>query len=76
VENKVKFLRKTIHWDKTQQQVADEIGVTRQVLSSVENGGLPSLLTALKIAQYFKMDITEIFFTSDVVHSEQKQKVC
>lgn len=76
MENKVKFLRKTIHWDKTQQQVADEIGVTRQVLSSVENGGLPSLLTALKIAKYFKMDITEIFFTSDVVQSEQKQKVC
>ena len=46
----------------TQQQLASELGVSRQTIISLENGKYnPSILLAFKIARYFDMRIEEIF---------------
>ncbi len=46
----------------TQEQLAAAIGVTRQTIIAIEKGSyIPSLLLALKIAQYFKKPVESIF---------------
>ncbi|MBI2519921.1 MAG: helix-turn-helix transcriptional regulator [Bdellovibrio sp.] len=46
----------------TQQQLADEIGVTRVTVNTIENGNYnPSLELAFKIAIFFKTDIESVF---------------
>jgi putative transcriptional regulator len=60
VENNVKVLRavKGI----TQEQLADDLGVTRQTIHAVESGKYnPSLELAFKLARYFETSIEEIF---------------
>ena len=45
-----------------QEELANALEVSRQTISSLENGRYnPSLLLAFKIAQYFHMKIDEIF---------------
>lgn len=52
--------------EKTLTEVAREIGVTRQMLSAIENGTrTPSLDLANKIAQYYSSTIDEIFFDTN-----------
>jgi putative transcriptional regulator len=46
----------------TQQQLADQIGCTRQTIIMLEQGRyVPSLALALKIAQVFDKAVEEIF---------------
>ncbi|MFR1509169.1 MAG: helix-turn-helix transcriptional regulator [Acutalibacteraceae bacterium] len=46
----------------SQQELADALEVTRQTISSLENGRYnPSILLAFKIAKFFNMSIEEIF---------------
>ena len=46
----------------TQQQLASELGVSRQTIISLENGKYnPSILLAFRIARYFDLPIEEIF---------------
>lgn len=46
----------------TQEELAEAVGVTRQTIIAIEKGNYtPSVLLALKIAQYFKISIEEIF---------------
>lgn len=46
----------------SQQDLAEEIGVTRATINAIESGGYnPSLELAFRLAQYFKKEITEIF---------------
>ncbi|HAZ13432.1 MAG TPA: transcriptional regulator [Bdellovibrionales bacterium] len=46
----------------TQQQLADEIGVTRVTVHAIENGNYnPSLELAFKIALFFKTDLNRVF---------------
>ena len=46
----------------TQQQLADEVGVTRQTVIAIEKGNYtPSVLLAIKIAKFFKRSVEEIF---------------
>ena len=46
-----------------QEDFAKAMGVSRQTISSLENGRYnPSILLAYKIARYFEMTIEEVFF--------------
>ena len=46
----------------TQQGLADEMGVSRQTISSLENGRYnPSIMLAHQIARYFGLAIEEVF---------------
>ncbi len=46
----------------TQTKLADELGVSRQTISSIENGRYnPSLVLAIKISRLLQKDIEEIF---------------
>ena len=45
-----------------QDELAKAMGVSRQTISSLENGRYnPSILLAYKIARYFDMTIEEVF---------------
>ena len=45
-----------------QDDFAKSMGVSRQTISSLENGRYnPSILLAYKIAKYFQMSIEEVF---------------
>jgi len=45
-----------------QEDFAKEMGVSRQTISSLENGRYnPSIMLAYKIAKYFDMAIEEVF---------------
>lgn len=46
----------------TQEDLANEVGVTRQTITSIETGKyIASLPLAFKIAKFFDMSIEEIF---------------
>lgn len=49
-----------------QEQLAEALEVSRQTISSLENGRYnPSIVLAFKIAKYFRMSIEEIFLYSE-----------
>jgi putative transcriptional regulator len=51
------------HDNISQQALANQVGVTRLTIHSIENGKFnPSTLLALKIARFFEMDLEEVFF--------------
>ena len=59
-ENRIQELRKERR--VTQSELADAVKVTRQTIISLENGKYnASLMLAHKIAQYFEMNIEDIF---------------
>lgn len=60
VRNNVLALRK--NKKITQQDLADAVGVTRQTIIAIEKGNyVPSVLLALKIAQFFKQSFEDVF---------------
>jgi putative transcriptional regulator len=64
VQNKVKDLRTERGW--TQQELADEVGVSRQSINSIERQRYePSLALALKFARIFDCPIDDIFMLED-----------
>ena len=49
-----------------QEDFAKAMGVSRQTISSLENGRYnPSILLAYKIAKYFEMTIEDVFLFED-----------
>ncbi|MBM4241552.1 MAG: helix-turn-helix transcriptional regulator [Euryarchaeota archaeon] len=60
MKNKVKVYR-AIH-DLTQEELAKELGVTRQTIIAIEKEKYdPSLILAFKISKFFKVKIEDIF---------------
>ncbi len=60
MENNLKVLRAVK--EVTQEQLAEDLGVTRQTIHAVESGKYnPSLELAFKLAHYFETTIEEIF---------------
>ena len=60
VENNLKVLRAVK--EVTQEQLAVDLGVTRQTIHAVESGKYnPSIDLAFKLARYFETSIEEIF---------------
>jgi putative transcriptional regulator len=50
----------------TQGDLAKEIGVSRQTIHSIENDKfVPSVLLALKLADFFEMKVDELFALED-----------
>ena len=50
----------------TQEELANEVGVTRQTIISIETGRyIASLPLAFKIAKYFDLKIEDIFSLED-----------
>ncbi|MGC4020299.1 MAG: helix-turn-helix transcriptional regulator [Muricomes sp.] len=70
MENRIQHLRK----DRkiTQSELADAVEVTRQTIISLENGKYnASLILAHKIAQYFGMNIEDIF-----IFNLEEENIC
>jgi len=51
----------------SQSDLANEIGVSRKTISTIEVGRfIPSTVIALKIAHFFKVPVEEIFSLTDL----------
>ncbi len=60
MKNRVKEERQKINM--TQQELADEIAVSRQTIFAIETGKyIPSAILVLKIARTFKKKVEDIF---------------
>lgn len=60
VENRIESLRR--ERGLTQEEVAERVGVTRQTVIALEKGNyVPSVLLALRIAQFFSKPVEQIF---------------
>ena len=60
LKNRIEEIRK--ERDILQEELAKAMSVSRQTISSLENGRYnPSILLAHKIAKYFGMTIEEVF---------------
>lgn len=50
----------------SQSELADQIGVTRKTISTIEVGRfVPSTIIALKLARFFSVPVEEIFSLND-----------
>ncbi|MGB2561818.1 helix-turn-helix transcriptional regulator [Leuconostoc mesenteroides] len=57
----------------SQQEFAQYLGVTRQTISSLENGRYnPSILLAMKIARYFGKSVEDIFIYSEEDDNDER----
>ena len=64
MKNRLEELR-IIH-GLTQQELADQVDVSRQTIISLESGRYnPSILLAFRLARFFNLRIEEIFLYSD-----------
>ncbi len=65
IENSLKVWR--AKENITQEQLAREVGLSRQTINSIERGKfVPTVLSALKIALFFKTNIEEIFYLKGI----------
>jgi len=63
LENNLRVLR--AKKDITQEELAEAIDVSRQTINAIELGKFnPSVLTALKLAEFFGTTVEEVFFIS------------
>lgn len=61
ITNNIRKLRFNNH-EMTQQDLADEVGVTRQTINAIEAAKYsPSLELAFKIAAVFELPLEEVF---------------
>ena len=66
LKNNIEAIRK--ERNIRQEDFAKALGVSRQTISSLENGRYnPSILLAFKIAKYFDMTIEEVFLFEEEV---------
>ena len=64
MKNKVRVLRAMR--EITQEELAAELGVTRQTIIAIEKGKYdPSLPLALRMGRFFKVPVDEIFLDDD-----------
>lgn len=63
LSNRVYELRTSA--EKTQEELADAVGVTRQTIIALEKGNYtPSVQLALKISRFFNKCVDEVFYIS------------
>lgn len=62
------------HNEISQQELANEVGVTRLTIHSIEKGKFnPSVLLALRIAGFFSKSVEEIFYIEGEQSKEKKK---
>lgn len=60
LNNRLRVLR--AEKEISQQVLADEVGISRQTVNSIERGKFnPSVVTALKMAEYFGVAVEDAF---------------
>jgi putative transcriptional regulator len=65
IRNNIRKLRFN-HDEMTQQQLAEQAGVTRQTIIAIEGGKYtPSLELAFRIARVFDVPLEHVFFVED-----------
>lgn len=63
MKNRLEEFRSQRGW--TQQELADQVEVSRQTIISLENGRYnPSILLAFRLARLFQMPIEDLFLFS------------
>ena len=69
MKNRIEAIRK--ERGIRQEEFAKSMGVSRQTISSLENGRYnPSILLAHKIAKYFCLTIEDVFIFEEETHEE------
>ena len=67
MKNKLEEIRK--QKGIKQEELADAMGVSRQTISSLENGRYnPSVILAIKLARYFGTNVEELFRYEEEEH--------
>ncbi|SFM28597.1 putative transcriptional regulator [Gracilibacillus orientalis] len=61
MKNNLKFLRRSQGFNLTQQQLADELKVSRHTIISIENGSNTTGEMVIKIGHFFNKDPRDIF---------------
>ncbi len=57
----------------TQDDLSREVGLSRQTINSVENNKfVPTIVSALKIARFFKVNVEEIFYLTEVENETKR----
>ena len=71
MKNRLKVLRAERDW--SQQDLADQLGVSRQTINSIETEKYdPSLPLALKIGRLFGRCVEKIFYMKRLGHDTQR----
>ena len=74
ITNNIRKLRFNAE-EMTQQQLADETGVSRQTIVAIENGNYsPSLELAFRIATVFSKPLEEVFTYNPTLDNIKKKK--
>lgn len=61
------------HDEITQQELANQVGVSRLTIHSIEKGKfVPSTLLAFKIARFFQVNVEEMFFLIEEKHEKEE----
>ncbi len=62
LNNQVREFRQSLNGGITQQELADQVGVTRQTIVALEGEAYtPSLALAMRIAKTFEKSVEEVF---------------
>lgn len=70
MRNLVHESRTRLQW--SQQKLADELGVSRQTIISIERGRFdPSLPLAFRLAAIFQTSLEELFLPDDAASSKE-----
>ena len=73
MKNKLKVFR-AVH-DLTQEDLAREIGVTRQTINAIEKKKYnPSLELAFKLSRLFEVKIEDLFIYGDTKNKKNEEK--